>query len=159
MLTINELAIQARAPAHVVRYYVRIGLIQPGGIQDNGYRLFPRREVSRLRFIRMAKNLGFTLNEIKQITLHTEADNSPCGYVREIIQHRIEENRVKINEMLQLQSRMEQALEQWKEMPNGTPDGHSVCHLIESFGRDDVAEEGAAPCESTVSELESCHEK
>ncbi len=140
MLTINELATRANAPAHVVRYYVRIGLIQSAATQDNGYRLFPRQEVSRLRFIRMAKNLGFTLNEIKQIILHTAADDSPCDYVREIIQHRIEENRVKINEMLELQSRMELALEQWKQMPNGVPDGHSVCHLIESFGNEEEAE-------------------
>jgi hypothetical protein len=32
-----------------------------------------------------------------------------------------------------LQKRMEQALEQWADMPDGVPDGHSVCHLIESF--------------------------
>jgi len=36
-----------------------------------------------------------------------------------------------------LQTRMEQALDQWAEMPDGVPDGHSVCHLIESFARSD----------------------
>ena len=36
-----------------------------------------------------------------------------------------------------LQARMEQALKQWADMPDGIPDGHSVCHLIESFAEND----------------------
>jgi len=136
MLTINQLATRAHAPAHVVRYYVRIGLIEPAGTLDNGYRVFASRDATRLRFIRMAKNLGFTLNEIKQITLHAEENGTPCEYVREIIQHHILDNREKIDAMVKLQSRMEQALEQWKFMPDGIPDGNSVCHLIESIGND-----------------------
>jgi len=133
MLTVNELATRGDAPAHVVRYYVRIGLIQPAGQQENGYRLFKSYDAMRLRFIRMAKQLGFTLNEIKQITRHADMGESPCDDVRKIIQHRIQENRAKIEEMMKLQTRMEQALEQWKLMPNGIPDGDSVCHLIESI--------------------------
>jgi DNA-binding transcriptional MerR regulator len=136
MLTVNELATQSGAPAHVVRYYVRIGLIQPAGQQENGYRLFTPQDATRLRFIRMAKHLGFTLNEIKQITRHADVGESPCEDVRKIIEHRIDENRAKIEEMMKLQTRMEQALEQWKLMPNGIPDGNNVCHLIESIEND-----------------------
>ncbi len=137
MLTINELAVKSNAPAHVVRYYTRIGLIEPAGLQGNGYRLFAARDAKRLRFIRMAKQLGFTLNEIKSITQHADKGESPCEDVRKIIQNHIEENRVKLDEMRQLQNRMELALKQWKNMPDGVPDGHSVCHLIESFEIDD----------------------
>ena len=140
MLTVNELAVQCQAPAHVVRYYTRIGLIEPAGLQDNGYRLFAARDAKKLRFIRMAKQLGFTLNEIKSITQHADRGESPCEGVRRVIQNHIEENRVKIDEMLQLQNRMELALEQWKNWPDGIPDGNSVCHLIESFDIDDVDE-------------------
>jgi DNA-binding transcriptional MerR regulator len=142
MLTVNQLAIQSSAPAHVVRYYVRIGLIQPAGQQENGYRLFTPQDANRIRFIRMAKHLGFTLNEIKLITRHADMAESPCDDVRKIIQHRIQENRVKIEEAMKLQARMEQALAQWKLMPNGMPDGNSICHLIESI----EDSEGKEPC-------------
>lgn len=133
MLTVNELAKQSGSPPHVVRYYLRIGLIQASALKDNGYRLFSKRDVTRLRFIRMAKHLGFTLNEIRQITDHADMGESPCDDVRSIIQARIEENRVKIEEMVNLQSRMETALKLWTQMPNGVPNGTSVCHLIESI--------------------------
>ena len=136
MLTVNELAIQADAPAHVVRYYTRIGLIEPSAQQANGYRLFSPRDANRLRFIRMAKQLGFTLNGIREITRHAEHGESPCEDVRRIIQEHIEENHIKIEEMQKLQTRMEQALTQWESMPDGIPDGNSICHLIESFDPD-----------------------
>ncbi|MBT8434836.1 MAG: MerR family DNA-binding protein [Gammaproteobacteria bacterium] len=141
MLTVNELATQSKAPAHVVRYYARIGLIKPSGQQYNGYRLFKPRDANRMRFIRMAKQLGFTLSEIREITQHADEGESPCADVRKIIQRHIRENRARINEMLKLQNRMEQALKKWEDMPNGVPDGHSVCHLIESFDIDDVDDE------------------
>ena len=133
MYTVNELAKHSNAPAHVVRYYLRIGLIEPSAQQENGYRMFSPEQSSRLRFIRLAKQLGFTLNEIRQILQHSERHESPCQDVRKIIQNRIDENRVKIDEMMKLQDRMESALELWQTMPDGEPDGHSVCHLIESF--------------------------
>ena len=141
MLTVNELALQSNAPAHVVRYYTRIGLIKPSGHQENGYRLFRPRDANRLRFIRMAKQLGFTLSEIREITRHADEGESPCEDVRRIIQRHIRENRARIDEMLKLQNRMEQALTKWQDMPDGAPDGHSVCHLIESFDIDDADDE------------------
>ena len=133
MLTVKELAIKADAPAHVVRYYTQIGLLKPTKSAQNGYRQFVQTDIARLRFIRMAKHLGFTLKEIREITGNAQKGESPCQDVRRIVEDRIEENRVKIREMQQLQNRMEKALLLWEEMPNGMPDGNSICHLIESF--------------------------
>lgn len=132
MLTINELAKRSGLAPQIVRYYVRIGLIEADGRRENGYRLFGLHNVKLLRFIRAAKNLGFTLNEIKQITERAEQGESPCPDVRSIIRHRIRENRAKLDAMLSLQNRMEQALEQWNAMPDSLPDGGSICRLVES---------------------------
>ena len=68
MFTVKELARQCDAPAHVVRYYARIGLIHAAGKRDNGYRLFARDDAVKIRFIRRAKRLGFTLGEIRKIS-------------------------------------------------------------------------------------------
>ena len=133
MFTVNELATRADAPAQVVRYYARIGLLKPKRQQENGYRLFGKQDARRLRFIRLAKRLGFTLGEIRQITEHADHGESPCCEVRKIVQQRIRENRAKIDAMMNLQNRMERALEFWESMPDGIPDGHHVCHLIETF--------------------------
>jgi MerR family Zn(II)-responsive transcriptional regulator of zntA len=133
MLTVTELARRSGATPHAVRYYTRMGLLRPERNPDNGYRLYAYREVAWLRFIRQAKRLGYTLNEIREIMQDSDQGQSPCPRVREILLRRIDGNRRQLEELMALQARMEQALKQWAGMPDGIPDGHSVCHLIESF--------------------------
>ena len=133
MLTVTELAKQSGTTPHAVRYYTRMGLLRPERHPDNGYRLYPQREVGWLRFIRQAKQLGYTLKEILDIIHDADAGLSPCPRAREILERRIHENRRQVEELMVLQKRMEQALAQWSKLPDGIPDGHSVCHLIESF--------------------------
>lgn len=135
-LTVTELANQSGTTPHAVRYYSRMGLLRPERHPHNGYRLYKQSEVSWLRFIRQAKRLGFSLSEIKEIMHDTEQGKSPCPRVREILQQRIGENRKQLDELEALQSRMEKALRSWSKMPDGVPDGHSVCYLIESFTDD-----------------------
>ncbi|TCK18000.1 DNA-binding transcriptional MerR regulator [Thiogranum longum] len=132
-LTVTDLANRSGATPHAVRYYTRMGLLRPKRNPDNGYRLYQYREVGWLRFIRQAKRLGYTLNEIREIMHDSDQGKSPCPRVREILNQRIDENRRQLEELMALQTRMEQALDQWENMPDGIPDGNSVCHLIESF--------------------------
>lgn len=129
MLTVTELANRSGATPHAVRYYTRLGLLRPERNPDNGYRLYEDREAGWLHFIRQAKRLGYTLGEIREIMQNSDQGHSPCPRVRQILLRRIDDNRRQLEELMALQVRMEQALEQWTEMP----DGHSVCHLIESF--------------------------
>ena len=139
LYTVTELANRCETTPHAVRYYTRVGLLRPKRNPENGYRLYKVEEISWLRFVRQAKSLGYTLNEIKEIMHDVDDQASPCPRVREILMTRIKENRSHLEELMALQSRMEQALEQWKKMPDGVPDGHSVCHLIESVtGKTDV---------------------
>jgi len=55
--------------------------------------------------------------------------------VRQIIAGRIEENGSKLDELAALQKRMRRALGEWSKLPDGMPDGESVCYLIESAAR------------------------
>ncbi|HEB97715.1 MAG TPA: MerR family transcriptional regulator [Sedimenticola thiotaurini] len=135
-MTVTELANRSGATPHAVRYYTRMGLLRAERNPNNGYRLYRDREVGWLRFIRQAKQLGYTLSEIREIMHDSDRGDSPCPRVRRILLRRIEENRRQLEELLALQRRMEQALEQWSQMPDGVPDGHSVCHLIESFNEE-----------------------
>lgn len=133
MLMVSELASQSEVTPDTVRHYAHIGLLNPERDPKNGYKLFSFDDVHRLRFVRQAQSLGFTLAEIGEILNHSAHGDSPCPQVREIIQRRIDENRAKLDALNDLQTRMESALALWENMPDGTPDGTSVCHLIESI--------------------------
>ncbi len=133
MLTANVLAKKAEVPVYTVRHYTRIGLLNPTQNETNGYKIYKQSDETLLKFIRNAKELGFTLKDISQILGEADKGNSPCPLVRKIIDRRIAETRQKIKQMKSLQKEMENARENWLEMEDGMPNGHSICHLIESI--------------------------
>ncbi len=131
---VKELAELCKVPPDTIRHYTRIGLLRPARNPENGYCQYTFSDSKRLDFIRKAKSLGYSLKEIEHIIGESQKGNSPCPLVRDLIHHRIHENRVHLEELMELQVRMEQALASWANMPNGIPDGNSICHLIESIG-------------------------
>ena len=133
MITVSELSKEAQTSADAIRHYVRIGLLTPTRNPDNGYRLFSEDDIKKVKFIRRAKGLGFTLRDIQTIFNYSNAGHSPCPAVRDMIHQRINENRVRLAELNSLQQRMDDALDRWKSMPDGEPDGEAICHLIESI--------------------------
>lgn len=66
-MKIGELARQADVAIDTVRYYERQGLLPPPLRETSGYRRYQPDDVGRLRFIRRAKALGFTLEEIREL--------------------------------------------------------------------------------------------
>jgi len=131
MFKIGELAKRTSVTVDTIRYYTHIGLLTPCRDLANGYHLYSNVDVQRVHFILRAKRLGYTLKDIDEIMHEARQGRSPCPRVREIIVARIVENRQKLDELNALQERMEMALQHWKSMPDGIPNGESVCHLIE----------------------------
>jgi MerR family Zn(II)-responsive transcriptional regulator of zntA len=132
-MTVIELARLAGMTSGVIRYYARIGLLKPTRNPGNNYKQFGPADVKCARFIRRAQRLGFTLAEIAEIIETSRQGNTPCPMVRETIGRRIEENSRTLAELVALQNRMENALAEWKTMPDGMPDGHAICSLIEAI--------------------------
>jgi MerR family transcriptional regulator, copper efflux regulator len=66
-LSIGQIAEQAGVAVDTVRYYERNGLMTPAGRLASGYRRYGISELRRLRFIRRAKGLGFTLDDIRAL--------------------------------------------------------------------------------------------
>lgn len=135
-MKVSELARAAGVTPDSVRHYTRIGLLASHKDAANGYRRFSGADLNRLRFVRQAKLLGFHLSEIARILGMSDRGDAPCPVVREIVQQRVAETRQRLAEMEALQSRLEQALTLWANMPDGEPDGHAVCALIEAAGGD-----------------------
>lgn len=134
LLQVKELAQHCNVPPDTVRHYTRIGLLQPVRDPLNGYRQFTDSDTKRLNFIRRAKHLGFSLNEIELILAECQKGNSPCSLVRDLMDHRIKVNRARIEQLMELQIRMEQARADWAYMSDGVSGGDCFCQLIESIG-------------------------
>ncbi len=140
-MKVSELAKHGGVTAETVRHYTREGLLSPKRHPDNGYQLFSSADLERLHFIQRARKLGFSVSEIRDILLHADHGDSPCPLVRDLLASRLPQIRARIEELEALAQRMEQARESWQHMPDGTPDGHSLCRLIESFPDDASSKE------------------
>lgn len=88
-LTIGKVAKQAGVGVETIRFYEREGLIDDPRRRSSGYREYAPDVVHRIRFIRHAKELGFTLREIKELLeLRVEPDHR-CGDVLELAEAKI----------------------------------------------------------------------
>ena len=106
-ITIGEVARLGGVGIETVRFYEREGLLAKPQRTSSGYRQFDGDAVARLQFIRRAKELGFTLNEIKDLlSLRVDAHTS-CMDVRTSAEAKIADIEGKIKSL----RRMKKALE------------------------------------------------
>ena len=149
LITVRQLAQQGDVTVHVVRNYLRRGLLQAATHTEGGYQLFSVSELQRLHFIRTAQQLGFTLAEIEEIIRHSLLRHSPCPFVRDIIRRRLDDTRQQLDNLLAMHARMEHAVHAWSSLPDSIPTGNDVCALIESV----AAAEGGGFVRSTPGRL------
>lgn len=81
-LTIGRLAHAADVNVQTVRYYERRGLVPAPPRTDSGYRQYPRDSVARVRFIKRAQRLGFSLREIAKLLDLRVHPRSNCTEMR-----------------------------------------------------------------------------
>jgi DNA-binding transcriptional MerR regulator len=136
-MQVRELARLAKVPPHVVRYYTQRGLLCPARNPNNQYRNYADSDISRIRFIRRAGWLGFSLRDIETILHDADHGLSPCPKVRRIIEHRLEQARERLRGLNRLLSCMTDATSAWERLPDRPPDHESLCLLIDSIGNAD----------------------
>lgn len=139
-IKVKDLAKQCGVSGDCVRFYTKIGLLRPVRDPENGYKLFSEQDVRRLKFIRTAKHLGFTLNEIEKIMEAHDNGKTPCCLVREFLRGHIAANRKQLKKKMALQERMEKTWEKWTAMPDCVAAEHVFCRLIEAAEAFDLLE-------------------
>lgn len=95
-LTIGRVAKQAGVGVETVRFYERRGLLETPPRRPSGYREYGEDAVARLRFIRRAKQLGFTLREIKELLALRRDPSNPGGDLKRRAEAKIAEIELKI---------------------------------------------------------------
>lgn len=97
-LTIGKLARESGVGIDTVRFYEREGLLPKAARTHSGYRQYAASDVERLRFIRRAKGLGFSLEEIGEL-LDLNATKGSRASVKKLAEHRLFDLNQKISEM------------------------------------------------------------
>lgn len=82
VLTIGQVAKIGGVNIETIRYYERQGLIPPPPRRESGYRQYPEDTVNRVRFIKRAQELGFSLKEIAELFSLRVGPDTVCADVR-----------------------------------------------------------------------------
>jgi DNA-binding transcriptional MerR regulator len=134
MFQIGDLSARTGVPTKTIRYYEEIGLLPPAQRDDNRYRLYDRKDAEQLRFIRSARALDFSLQEIAQILAARDRHEPPCHHVMDLIQSHIEEIELRIRELEQLKQELTTLYETGQDLPEDIHMRACVCHLIQISG-------------------------
>lgn len=132
-MRVSEIAKKALVTPDTVRHYTRLGLIAAERDPANQYQLYNKAALQRLKFIRQATELGFSLKQVEDILQQSDNGDSPCPTVRDLLQKKVPETKAKIAQLQTHLAKMESALSAWESMPDGMPNGHSICCLIEEW--------------------------
>lgn len=98
-MTIGQLAVRAMVNIETVRYYERRGLLPEPARTESGYRQYTSDAIARLRFIRQAQRLGFTLREIGELLALRVRHEGTCAAVGRRTHEKIALVRQKIREL------------------------------------------------------------
>jgi MerR family transcriptional regulator, copper efflux regulator len=105
--SIGQVAKAAEIGVETVRFYEREGLLAEPSRKSSGYRSYPASAIARLQFIRRAKDLGFTLNEIKQLLEFRRDPESTAADVREQALTKIQDIDSRIRSLQEIRSALE----------------------------------------------------
>ena len=106
-LTISQLANLAGVNVETVRYYERRGLIPEPPRCQSGYRQYTPDYAARIRFIKRAQDLGFSLNEIADLLAFRIETESACGEVKRQAELKIADIKSKISTLQNMQQALE----------------------------------------------------
>lgn len=106
-MTIGELARAAGVGVETIRFYERKGLLAEPPRTASGYRQYPLEAVERLRFIRRAQGLGFTLEEISELLALRVDEVAACGRVEAQARAKLESVGEKITELTRIEGALE----------------------------------------------------
>lgn len=96
---IGQISEETGLSIQTIRYYESLGLLPAPDRSESGYRKYDDHYLEHINFIKNAKNLGFTLDEIKELIRLKSENDSPAKDVKQMVQRKMEEILKQIQEL------------------------------------------------------------
>jgi Hg(II)-responsive transcriptional regulator len=128
-LTIGEVSRLAGVNRETLRYYEREGIIDLPERKDSGYRVYPLETVKRIRFIKRAQTLGFSLKEIMELmALRNDAKGATCRDVKQYAQDKVKTIEKKLADLKQMRGRLRELIALCDE-----ENSLNACPILDAF--------------------------
>ena len=119
---VGDLAKASGISADTLRHYERKGVLTAQRL-SNGYRVYPKDALERVRTIRKALSIGFTLDELSVIFKVFEEGGAPCHQVRSLAASKLTEIENHLKEVTALRNDLKAALKEWDQRLAKTASG------------------------------------
>jgi MerR family mercuric resistance operon transcriptional regulator len=126
-LQIGELARRTGCNIETIRFYEKTGVLAHPVRTEGGVRLYHTKDVQRLSFIRRARELGFSLDEVRAMLRLSDEQGQPCADIRNVAAAHLADVQSKIADLRAMEAALEILISRCAE---GKPSG---CPLIETF--------------------------
>lgn len=126
--TISQLARAAGVPTTTLRHYERIGLLRPEDRSSGNYRLYGQASLHKLKFIRAAQAIGFTLHDIKALLSTPGSTASTCREVQSLIEDRLAEVERRLRDLRHVQRVLRASLQKCKNTEKA-----DRCHVVDAL--------------------------
>lgn len=136
-LKTGEVADRANVNIQTVRYYERRGLIPEPPRTSGGFRQYSPEHVSRIRFIKRAQELGFTLDETKDLLDLRATEGADRAEVRRAAEDKIEEVEKKIRDLDRIRNTLDALVEVCEG--HGSTSDCPIIHALEEPMEDELA--------------------
>ena len=127
-LSIGALARATNTKVETIRWYERVGLLPPPSRTEGNYRAYGEAELNRLSFIRRARDLGFSIEQVRDLLALSDRRDQSCATVDELTRAHLAEVERKIADLEALRRELSALLSQCRR---GTI---SDCLIIEALG-------------------------
>jgi DNA-binding transcriptional MerR regulator len=138
---IGRVARMAGVSVQAVRFYERLGLLPAAQRTPAGFRIYGPESVDRLQFVKQAQELGFSLDEIREILRLRYEGRSPCKCVSKLLQQKLEKIEREIRQLVRFRHDLRKTLERSKKLPHLPHTASSICPLIQIESRQSGQEE------------------
>ena len=127
-MKIGELATGTATKVETVRYYEKIGLLPPPARTAGNYRAYGNEHLARLSFIRRARDLGFTLESVRELLSLSDNKSQSCEAVDSMARVHLSDIERKISDLTALHSELDRVINSCR---HGTV---ADCKIIETLG-------------------------
>lgn len=110
-LTIGKTAEAAGVRITTIRFYERRGLIKQPRKPESGYRTYPQETVRRIRFIRHAQEIGFSLSDIEELLFLETRPDADCRDVRLRAERKRADVAIKIDRLIRIRDALDDLIE------------------------------------------------
>jgi len=108
--TIGQLSEAAKTPAATIRYYEKIRLLESPSRAGSNYRLYGSEDVARLTFVRRAREIGFTIDQVRSLLAFSDQGDGDCCEVTALTERHLAEVEKKIRDLNVLKEHLSRLL-------------------------------------------------